>query len=270
MKQLLIINITVISLLFSCKKNTNKDVYESNDSFENKIEATATIKYPDDIIIQVSPAMEGILKKIMVPNKDSVEKGEPIAILQNPDYLDIQKEYLSKKYELEYLREDFKRQGELTVENVTSIKKMQKAKSDFYAKEAVCMSLEKKLQLIGINPKFIFKNGPTINAILISPAKGRILYENIKIGELLLPGVPHFHIIEKDSLIAELKFFNNEYISITKGMIFTLIDKNHEDIDVKITDYYIKPEKDYFIAKAEIIGKPSDIFAGLIFKIQKK
>ena len=61
------------------------------------------------------------------------------------------RKYLENKSELDYYQEEYKRQGELTVENAASIKKLQQAKANYYKFEASYQSLKAQLELLGVN-----------------------------------------------------------------------------------------------------------------------
>ena len=77
--------------------------------------------------------------------------GQCIAVLEHPDYIKIQQDYLETKSQWELYKEDFKRQGELTVENASSIKTMQQAQASFKAIEVRLFALKSQLKLLGID-----------------------------------------------------------------------------------------------------------------------
>jgi len=168
-------------LIFCCKKN-NKDIPDPKTPLDSIYAITVL---PEENIHFVAPAMDGFIKSIYVKNNDSVACGQTIASIYNTEYIDIQKEYLIIRYELEFLREEFKRQGELSIENVTSIKKMQKAQADFMIKEAAYNSLYKKLKIIGFNPEAVYKKGPLTYSYLYAPVNGVIKYHGISPGKYL-------------------------------------------------------------------------------------
>ena len=54
-------------------------------------------------------------------------KGEVIAVLENPEFIQLQQDYLDYKSQLIYLKEELERQQELAKENVNAKKTLQKA-----------------------------------------------------------------------------------------------------------------------------------------------
>ena len=96
----------------------------------------------------VSPIIGGFIKSLNYFPGDFVEKGAVIASLQHPDFISLQQQYIETKSQIDYYQEEFKRQGELTVENAASIKNMQKAKADYLSSEATYKSLKSQLKLL--------------------------------------------------------------------------------------------------------------------------
>ena len=88
------------------------------------IKCTGSIEVPPHFIASVSPVMEGFIQRINYYPGNFVEKGAVLATLQHPDFIILQQNYIEAKSQVEYYREEYKRQGELTVENAASIKKM--------------------------------------------------------------------------------------------------------------------------------------------------
>jgi membrane fusion protein, heavy metal efflux system len=124
--------------------------------FDNIIECQGSIvASPDDIVI-VSLPIKGTIKELFVSPGTYISKGMLIATIENPELISMQEDYLIAKSQYDYYREDFKRQGELSLENATSLKIMQQAQNEFRKTEARMFSLKKRLQLIGIDPDSIF------------------------------------------------------------------------------------------------------------------
>lgn len=97
----------------------------------------------------IAPA-QGIVRLKHRSPEDFVEAGTVLATMENTEFLQLKQEYLEAQYQLEYLQEDYKRQGELTVENATSIKKMQAARRDFQSAELRRNALRSRLNAYGI------------------------------------------------------------------------------------------------------------------------
>lgn len=128
---------------------------------------------PDEIAIVTVP-IQGIIKKLYVSPGSYVKKGMAIALVENPEILKMQEDFLVRKSDLEYYKEDFKRQGELNLENATSMKVMQKAQHEYVKAEAGFQSLKKRLELIGFNPDSIESEKLQSSIAIYAPLSGTI------------------------------------------------------------------------------------------------
>ena len=73
----------------------------------------------------INNLMEGRITKLYVQPGDSIQKGQKIYSITGKEFIILQENYLLAQAELKHIQNTFKRQGELTLENASSIKKMQ-------------------------------------------------------------------------------------------------------------------------------------------------
>ncbi len=118
---------------------------------DRNIECTGLIKVPLSNCARVTAPLGGIVKRLYVKNETYVQAGNLLAVVEHPDYLKIQQDYLEKKSLLYFYHEEFTRQGELTVENASSIKRMQQAEVNYRTTEVSFFALKEQLEILGIN-----------------------------------------------------------------------------------------------------------------------
>lgn len=188
--------ITCFCLLIACKNDHS--IYTKNNLTENEIIKTEIspdkikIQQPElmyvsqiidlDGIVVLPPSGKavvcapapGFIRKLYYNAGQSVKKGALMAKISNQEYITLQKDYLETKYQLEYYENDYKRQGELTLENASSIKNMERSKADFWALHAKYKSLEARLKYLGINTKYIEEQGFLSTINLYAPVSGEI------------------------------------------------------------------------------------------------
>jgi|WetSurSiteA1Bulk_404760.scaffolds.fasta_scaffold01811_4 membrane fusion protein, heavy metal efflux system len=122
--------------------------------------------------VTLSAPASGIIRSMKFSTGDYVESGTVLLSLENPDLLRLQQEFLEAENQMEYLQEDYKRQGELTVENATSLKKMQTARRDYQTVELKLNALRAQLDLYGIpTDSLSYKRFQTTMAVRI-PVSG--------------------------------------------------------------------------------------------------
>jgi cobalt-zinc-cadmium efflux system membrane fusion protein len=190
------------------------------------IECTGKIEVPPKQKASISPIMGGFIQSLNYNVGDKVEKGSVLATLQHPDFINLQKEYLNAKSQKEYFEQEYKRQGELTIENAASIKKMQKAKTDFLSSEANYKSLKSHLKILGVNVEAIENDDFTNEFKLITPISGTISNLAANTGKFVNSENCIYEIINESKLNIQFNIFERDISKIRKNqkIIFHLIN----------------------------------------------
>ena len=166
----------------------------------------------------VTAPISGFIKKMYYNTGDYVKKGSLLAVLTHQDYIKIQKDYLEAKSQVDYYVEEFKRQGELTLENAASIKRMQRAQADYRANEVNFRALKAQLDYIGIDAEKVEKEG-FINTINIyAPVSGYITGVEGNIGRFIDSYGFIYEIADIDELFISFELPCMIYDKIYKNM----------------------------------------------------
>jgi membrane fusion protein, heavy metal efflux system len=181
------------------------------------IECTGKIEVPPENTASVSPIIGGFIKTLNFYPGDFVKEGAVLASLQHPEFIQLQQQYIEAKSQVDYYKEEYKRQGELTVENAASIKKMQKAKADYLTAEANYKSLKAQLELLGVNSTKIEKEDFEKEFKLFSPISGKISKLNANKGKLVNPENPVYEIINDEYLFLNLNVYEKDILKISVG-----------------------------------------------------
>ena len=205
------------------------------------IKATGVLDAPPQNLNSVSALFGGFLKSTDLLQGKAVRKGELIAVMQHPDYIQMQQDYLDSKSQLEFLEMEYQRQQELAKENINAQKTLQQSKSQYLSMQSRAKGLEKKLALINIDPSTL-QNGNIRSEINIySPITGFVTEMNVNIGAYVNPNDVMFKIVDTDHLHAELTIFERDVQRIKLGqkVRFTLAD---ETVERRATVYLIGHE----------------------------
>lgn len=131
----------------------------TNEVHERILECRGNlIATPGDRTYVVAPASGRVVSVNCHPGQ-YLKAGSTVASIENSDFITLQQEYLEMKNQLEYLQEEYTRQGELAVENATSLKKMQLAKRDYHSVELKMKALQLQLEMLGINVDSLSRRG---------------------------------------------------------------------------------------------------------------
>lgn len=202
------------------------------------------IELPPQNHLTISPVMGGTVKEIHILPGMYVKKGTILAILEDPEYLTLQEEFFEASSRYNYQKEEYKRQGELTLEQATSLKKMQMTEADFKVLESRVYSLRKQLEMLGIDPEKLRPENIQSSVDITSPVDGYITSVFKNRGTHIGAGERLCDIIDKSHLHLQLNVFEKDlpYVRQNQKISFTpaaVPDKN-------------------FTAKVELIGQAVD------------
>lgn len=199
----------------------------SKQNISETIQCTGSVQIPPENIATISPSISGFVKDLNYLEGDWVNKGDILATLEHPEFIKLQQQYLEAKSQVEYYEQEYKRQGELTVENAASIKKMQKAKADFLASDAMYKSLKSQLELLGVNINQIEKGNFVKEFKLIAPISGVVSNLNTNKGKLVSPEKFVCEIANDKTLYLHFKVFEKDisHVKVGQKIIFGPLNK---------------------------------------------
>lgn len=194
------------------------------------IKVNGMLDVPPQNLISISTPMGGFLKSTELLQGLKVKKGDVIAVIQNPDFIQLQQDYVDTKSQLEYLEAEYKRQQELSKENVNSQKTLLQSKTQFQSMMAKVSGLKARLDLLGINASQL-ESGSFQNTItLYAPISGYVTQVNVNIGMFVSPTDVLFKIVDTEHLHAELTVFEKDVpkLRIGQKVRFTLANETTE------------------------------------------
>ncbi|MET4080230.1 cobalt-zinc-cadmium efflux system membrane fusion protein [Pedobacter sp. UYP30] len=194
------------------------------------IKVNGSLDLPPQSKVSISTPFAGMLKSTSMLQGKKVRKGEAIAVLEHPDYIQIQQEYLEGKTQLNYLKTEYDRQQELAVENVNAKKTLQKAKSDYETALSKISGQKQRLKLMNINPASLNNGNLRSTITLYSPISGYVTEVHSNIGSMASPSDVLFEIADTEHLHAELTVFEKDIPKLKVGqkVRFTLANESKE------------------------------------------
>lgn len=237
-------------------------------SMNGTLKANGMLDVPPQNMVTVSAPLGGFVKSTELLQGMKVKRGQTIIVLEHPDYIQLQEDYLTSKNQLEFLDLEYKRQEELAKENVTAAKALQQAKSNYFGTKAKVQGLRAKLKLININPQEL-ENGEIQNTISIpSPISGFVTEVNVNIGMHVSPTDVLFKIIDTEHLHAEAQVFEKDVPRLKIGQLVRvyLSNENKERLaKVFLIGKEITPERTVRV-HCHLEGEDPSLIPGLYFK----
>lgn len=229
--------------LFSCKKEVAETKNEEHHEEEGAVELTeaqvktagitlgtieqrpisGTIKVnglldvPPQQLVSISVPFGGFLKSTPLLQGVHVNKGQIIAVVENPDYIQVQQDYLDAKNQFEFSKADYERQQQLAAESVNSKKALQQAKAAYEGWLAKKTGLQAKLKLLNINVSKVDQGEIVSTSNVYAPISGYVTEVNVNIGKFVNPTDVLFEIVDTEHLHAELIIFEKDVPKIKLG-----------------------------------------------------
>ncbi|CAA9197751.1 efflux RND transporter periplasmic adaptor subunit [Flavobacterium sp. NPDC079362] len=185
---------------------------------------------PPQNLVSISTPFGGFVKSTTLLQGMKVSKGQLVAMMQNPDYIQPQQDYIDLKSQLNYLKQDYDRQLQLSKENVNALKTLQKSKSEYESVRARVAGLKSKLQLMNVNISSLEKGTIQSSIPLYSPINGYVTQVNTNIGAFVNAEDVLFKIADTGNLHAELTVFEKDIpkLQIGQKVRFTLANETKE------------------------------------------
>lgn len=188
-------------------------------TIKKEIECTGVIDVPPNERVMIHSLIAANVVDIKVLPGNTVRKGEIIAIMEHPNIIDLQFEYLSSKSELHKLDTELKRKTELYNSNVTSEKEYQEIKSLHEISMAESQSLINKLNLIGITVESLDRNGISSRIGIRASIAGKIGQVMVNNGEFVEMNRAMFSIISETHKHLELEVFSQDAVNVSGGQM---------------------------------------------------
>ncbi len=189
----------------------------SMQKFNTVVKANGMFAVPPQNQADVSAYFAGYVKEINLLPGNAVKQGQVLFTIENPEYVQVQQDFLEAQGRLSYLKSDYERQKELMTDNVTSKKVFLKAESDYTVTMAQYQSLKKRLSLMNINPNTL--TGENIRSVIsvTSPLSGYATSVNASKGMYLNPSDIAVTVTNTDDLHIELKIFEKDLPIVKVG-----------------------------------------------------
>ena len=184
---------------------------------EQTLSCSGIIDVPPANKISITTVYGGYITYTGVYPGDKVSKGQLLARLQDPMYIDLQRSYLEGLSKLEYLQADFERKTELQKTESVSSKQYQAAKRDLETVKIEVDALAAQLKMAGFNTAKIQRTGVQNEVEIRSPINGFVTNVKVNQGIHLASGEVLFELIDPSHVHIELNVYPNDLSKLAEG-----------------------------------------------------
>ena len=181
------------------------------------VRANGVLDLPPQNVAAISSPMPGFVKKVNYLVGSQVKKGAVLAVIEHPDFLKMQEEYMTLTSQLTYLKAEWLRQRQLDSANVAAKKHFQEAEATYQGALARQKSLEQQLRYVGLQPEEVKQGNLSSTIFIRAPFSGYITQLNTHNGMYVKPEQELYEIIDMDHMHMELNVFEKDISKIKLG-----------------------------------------------------
>lgn len=200
------------------------------------IRANGMLRVPNNNKANATSLYGGVIKTLNVQIGDHVKKGQVIASITNPQFIQLQEEYLTVDTRITLAEQEVQRQKALNQGNAGSRKNLENATTELNTLRIRKASLQKQLTLMGINPNSL-SNGNLKSVLLVtSPLSGTVSNVFAKIGSYVDVSSPVIEVVDNRSLHLDLQVFEKDLPQVKVGQTihFTLTNNATTEYDATV------------------------------------
>jgi len=177
----------------------------------------------------ISVPFGGYIRDINVLDGMRVAKGEVLLVVEHPEIIQLQQDYLEVQGNMEYLKAEMDRQKALLDKEAGSAKNYQLAKSNWQVAQAKLSGLSMKLEMANVNVAAL-KNGTIQREQKIrSPFSGIVTKVNTNVGSFADPKDNLLEVIDLQHAHAELTVYEKYLKSLKLNQLVDLTFVDSEE-----------------------------------------
>jgi cobalt-zinc-cadmium efflux system membrane fusion protein len=186
-------------------------------NLSNGIVANGVTDVPPQNMFMISSPYGGMVKRMDQLQGSRVNKGQVLVVIENPEFIQLQQDYLENKAQLNYLKLEYERQKMLQEQDVNARKVYEKAKAEYLAMEAKVAAIGARLKMIGISPASVSAANLTSTISVTSPISGYVTEVSIAVGNYVNATQPMLKVVDPEHLHAEITVYEKDLASIHIG-----------------------------------------------------
>lgn len=200
------------------------------------LKTNGVLQVPNQNKASVNSLYSGVIKSLLIQPGNYVRKGQTIATIANPDFIQAQSEYLSVNSKIMLAELEVKRQRDLNAGNAGALKNLQSAETELRTLRTLKSTLEQQIKLMGINPERL-SNGKLISVLSISsPISGVVSNVIVKMGSYVDVSTPVAEIVDNSQLHLDLFVYEKDLPKLKNNQLihFTLTNNPGKEYDAQI------------------------------------
>jgi len=243
----------------------------------SSLKANGVLRVPNQNKASINSVYSGVIKSLLVQPGSVVSKGQTIATIGNPEFIQAQSQYLGINTKITLAELEVKRQQELNAGNAGALKNLQAAETELKTLRNLKSTLAQQIQLMGINPAKL-SNGKLISVLAVtSPISGVVSDVKVKMGSYVDVTTPVAEIVDNSQLHLDLSVYEKDLPNLKNNQLihFTLTNNPGKEYDAQIFSLgsSFEGESKAVSVHAKVMGDKTGLIDGMnvtaIISLQK-
>lgn len=207
-----------------------------NKQLTSSLKANGILKVPNQNKATVNSLYSGVVQKILVEPGYRVSKGQVIATIANPEFIQVQSEYLNTLSQIRKAEQEVERQKMLYEGNAGALKNLQSAETEIRTLRNMKAMYDKQIRMMGIEPATV-ANGTMISEVAVrSPIAGTVSKIGVEMGTFVSTSALIAEVIDNSQLHLDLFVYEQDLAKLNdrQTIHFTLTNNPGREYDAQI------------------------------------
>ncbi len=200
------------------------------------LKTNGVLRVPNQNKASINSIYSGVIKSLLVQPGNTVRKGQTIATIANPEFIQAQSQYLNVNAKISLAELEAKRQQELNAGNAGALKNLQAAETELRTLRTLKSTLQQQIELMGVNPANL-SNGRLISVLTItSPINGVVSNVMVKLGTYVDVTTAVAEVVDNSQLHLDLFVFEKDLPKLKDDQTihFTVTNNPGKEYDAQI------------------------------------
>ncbi len=200
------------------------------------LKTNGVLKVPNQNKASINSVYSGVIRSLLVQPGNNVSKRQTIATIANPEFIQVQSDYLGINSRIVLAEQEYNRQKELNAGNAGALKNLQAADAELKALRTRRSSLQQQIQLMGINPASL-SNGRLISVLSVrSPISGVVSNVHVKMGSYVDVTTVVAEVVDNSRLHLDLFVYEKDLPKLKNKQTihFTVTNNPGKEYDAEI------------------------------------
>ncbi|MCI5813652.1 MAG: efflux RND transporter periplasmic adaptor subunit [Bacteroidales bacterium] len=163
-----------------------------------------------DRMATVSTTMGGRIHSLRAMPGRAVARGEVVATLDDPAFVELQQTYLEAAAQLEYLEAEYRRQQALGTHVAASQHTVQQSKAEYLAMKSRAEAAATRLHALGVSPQSVREGGIKPYLPIKAPIGGHITRLEANLGKYIEAGSSICDIVDQRQPLVQLTVYEKD------------------------------------------------------------